>query len=507
MRLDDTLKLHTADRYLHPLNGADKLPVAFGDHQSVLTRGGETDVGGCLPTVLIDQLNLVFLMSDSVIGPGPIEIYARQNQPIPTLQNPSTYTIYRGINYEGQGPVTVVQFSLSWVAGSDVTWRGPGSVDAAGVAITDPVTMLYLMFTVRGNWVSEDFDPQMLARAQGIAATYGFPLHWCFTDDAAYGQILADVCQNYLAEVSLTSNGQLGITYNLWPFVPIAQNDVIEPYLDAAMDAPGDDPEDEVSYTLSRENLVNEVIIRWRHNWATDTQAAEYDFVYAPSQNAYQVRKAEPFTLKGIRTMNHLYTWIQLFLSPLVEMPAFITMPCKALLPYMQIQRGTYVALNLAHGPDPLGRGWIKRILRVIETTTDHLAQIHTFTAIDTRLSVVPPQAVPFLDAVGATWYLRIRALDGQLEFVSSLAFPWIAVGTPRRYVIRMSPQAVPVYINPSTSGAILSSLSSPGGFGNALSVDLIDLTFREWDIEVQGGTFAVIPRARNLGVKPIAVP
>ena len=100
----------------------------------------------------------------------------------------------------------------------------------------------------------------------------------------------------------LTSNGQLGMTYNLWPTVPIAQNDVIEPYLDAAQDCPGEDPENEVVYDLSRENLINEVIIRWRHNWATNTEAAEYDYVYAPSQSAYQIRKAKNFTLKGIRT-------------------------------------------------------------------------------------------------------------------------------------------------------------------------------------------------------------
>ena len=148
--------------------------------------------------------------------------------------------------------------------------------------------------------------------------------------------------------------------------------------------------------------------------------------------------------------------------------------------------------------------------MRVIETETDHLNQTHAFKALDTRLSVVPPQAVPFLDANGVTWYLRIRSEDGALEFVSSLEFPWVSVGTARRYVIRQTPTGSTLYVNPSTSGAILLSVSPPGGTGDALAVELIDRTFRSWDINVVDApafTFALVTRERNLGVKLITVP
>ena len=336
-------------------------------------------------------------------------------------------------NIEGQGYISAIQFHAG---GPDptpftITWRGVASV------INDPVSMVADMFTTRGNWTMADFDPITLAQGAGIAAANSAPVHWVFFDDQTYGQILVDLFENYLTDIALNAAGQLTIT---WPSFTIRHNDIAQPYLDAAVDCEGDDPEDSVVYRLAQENLVNEVVMRSRHNWSTNGQVAEFTYSYLPSQHAYKSRKPRNFTLKGVRTEAHAYAWLQYFLSPLVELPATVDIPLKALLPYFHMQQGSLVALTWSAGPDVLGRGWTNRILRVLETSTDYLLQRHALKCFDTGLSVVPPQAVPFRAQNNSLWYLLLKEADHTLEFASTLTFPWVSSGAERHWVTRVTP-------------------------------------------------------------------
>lgn len=486
-RLDDTLTLATASRYANPLNPADKLPVVFGDFIDATTRLPQ-ELGGCLPTVLIDTQHWIYLLSDSTIADEPIEVYAQQNTEFGELVPPDLYTILR-TDVEGTGTViSAIQFISTGPSPTPyrISWRGKGSVYPPSILINDPVSMIQAMFTIRGNWLPTDFDAQSITQSIGIAAAYHIPVHWVFQEDQSYGQILTDVFENYLADISLNSDGQLRITYNLWPMVPINRNEIAQPYLDAKQDVAGDDPEDAVTYRLAQENLVNEVVIRARHNWVTNEQAVEYTFAEPRSQNAYHSRKVRNFTLKGIRILEHGTSWIQLFLSPLHEMPAIVTIPLKALLPYFHMHRGSFIALTWSAGPDVLGRGWDKRILRVLETPINYLEQTLGLRCFDTGLSVVPPSAVPFRAQNDSLWYLLVNPESGALQFVSTLPFPWISSGAERHWVTRVTPAGATIWVHPSNTGALTTALSQPGvGTGNSGVIDMVDWYFRHIDVVV----------------------
>jgi hypothetical protein len=212
--------------------------------------------------------------------------------------------------------------------------------------------------------------------------------------------------------------------------------------------------------------------------------------------------------LPGIRWTSHAEIWARLFLSPLVERPGIVTIPLKSLAA-QHLQRGTLFAFDWSAGPSVTGQGWTQRVLRVLETSTDYLEQTMTVTAFDTGYSVIPPQAVPFLDQNGVRWYLRLSPLTTTLEFVSALLFPWISVGADRHWVTRVSPLGVTVYLYPSTAGAVLTETAQPGvGSGNALQVDLVDWSFRRWDVAVSddAGYPAQVRERPSEGITPVAV-
>ena len=493
--------------YANPQNAGDKLGLIYGDFYSTATRN-PLEPGGCLKATLIDKLQWIYHLNDVTSASPVIEVYSRQNTAFGTLVPANLYTVNNGGDIENTGVnILSIQFDQAGPNPTEyeLTWRGYG---ATAYGNFDPFSAIRDAFIHRGNWLESDFDPATVAQAPGIAAAYAIPVHWVFQEDQTYGQILTELWENYLADVYLTDQGQLAVRYNLWPMVPIFHNDIVQPYLLASRDCVGDDPEDSVTYHLDRENLINEVIVRWRHNWARNDQASETTFAHRPSQEAYHVRRPRNFTLKGIRTQAHLNAWIALFLSPLVEYPATVEIPLKS-LEHLHIQRGAFIAMDWSAGPDVLGRGWDKRVLRVMETQTDYLEQTHTLTALDTRLSVQPPQAAPFRAQNNSLWYLRLRSEDGALEFVSSLEFPWVSAGVERHWVRRVTPNQQVIWVHPSNTGAITSAIAQPGvGTGDALAVNLRDWSFRGWDLDVGNGPgFAVTPRLRDLGVTLIEVP
>src|SRR5262245_4499624 len=196
MDLTELLLLPRAGRYQFPSDPAALLPIVWGDFVSPETRGGAEDLGGCLPTVLINRNEWIFLLSDSTISSEPIEVYYQRNAPFGDLVDSSLYTRLQGAtgNIAGQGFVSAIRFGQTGPNISDgvISWRGKGSLDPANQLVRDPLDMVRRMFTVRGTWLDSDFDQASLTRSAGLTEAYGLPLHWIFDQDKTYGQWLTE---------------------------------------------------------------------------------------------------------------------------------------------------------------------------------------------------------------------------------------------------------------------------------------------------------------------------
>lgn len=198
MNLNDFFYLPRASRYANPLNGADRLPLPYGD----LTDGA----AGIWRLPCIDTVNYVYAFAASevlsVANGNSVSIY-KDN----VLVDPANYTFDELNDYEGEGEIATVTFSADQ-GNSVITARGKGICDGADL-LTNIIDIVDDFLTVRNDWSTADYEATAKATASQVFTAQGYAAAGVIAADAKYWQILQQMMGSFLGSVYLDAEGLL----------------------------------------------------------------------------------------------------------------------------------------------------------------------------------------------------------------------------------------------------------------------------------------------------------
>jgi len=475
VKLNDTLLLETAAKYLHPGDPGAILPVVCGDFLTAAVNSSDPEAGGMLPAVLIDVTTWTYCLNNGRSAAQISEIYVED-----VKQNPIVYTIDLANNYEGKGLITTVTFNTD-PGGRQVAWRGLGLADGTGALITNPITAVEYVFTTYGDWLMGDFDRATVNESRRRCEGHGYTIHWVFGEHRTYKEWLTELMIHYFGDHLLTSVGTLAIALDEVLRVDPSR---IMAQLDARTDLVGEAPELSVEWDLDRRNLCNALTVRYQYSWSRGDFTAPDSATHNRSISLYGGKQPKEMLLPGIRTEVHLKAWESLFFARYALLPAMVRFPVKTVR-YPSLMPSNYLTLTWRGGPEPTGTGWQNRLLKVLNVNFKTEAHQTDLECLDTGLDYEAATYALLQDASSATWYLSV---DEESTFLLSSFNPGInAVNASTWSWIRLvSANSTVYYVRPATAGGVwVVSLTQPAGTGTTAPVVLVSRQSTRWRLAI----------------------
>jgi len=359
--------LPRAEIYENPGNPADLLPIVYGSFR----RGGLAAGPGPIPATLIDR-------GEDDLGPW---VYCAAFHPVLSIDVvyvdnvavvPSTdYGWNLSDNFQNRGTIATITFPTQPLG--RVTWRGLGIYDRTGTTLMENcLDQVVHLLTTWGNFtLAEDFDLTALAEATSAVTRLGYKTAFVVFSEAVTQDWLTEMLFNVMGYWRVNGREQMEFHVDDG-YSTLAASDLAAEVLAARDCLDGDDG---VSFTLDRQNLVNDLtalyIYSYTVNEATSLLSGLTD---RASIDAYGEMK-KSVVLRGLRRIDNVRTWAAILLMRQsarrrVEggLLAFTLLGGR----FAHLTIGDLITLSWPYGPR-LGEGvpYEGEVLRVANLTID----------------------------------------------------------------------------------------------------------------------------------------
>jgi len=364
LNLNDYYYLPRASRYTNPLNGADRLPLPYGD----LTDGAN----GIWELPCIDTVSFVYCYSAaavlSVANGNSINIYADG-----VLVDPGNYVFSESNNYEAEGAIATVTFTSS-KGNAIISARGKGV--ASGATLYENIIDIADDFlTVQNDFSSGDFEATAKAMAAQVFTGQSYKAAGVISEDAGAWTILQQMMGSFLGAAYLNAQGKLVLEIDD-NVIRHTQADII--------------PRGETDNVVGREraaNIINRCPCNYNYNYVTRGFANHTDASAdgnLVSQAIFGERKpSTPYQFYWCRDLTSVQA-VQAIIVDKFSMPTWEISLDDITLKRAHIDTGDVVAVTAPALYDRDGQQMINQLVK-ITTKQPYLGQGRiSFEALDT---------------------------------------------------------------------------------------------------------------------------
>lgn len=346
-------------------NALELLPIVYGDFRV----GG---LRGPVPAVLIDQGNL-----DIVPLVGPFVFCAAAHTAISIdgvyiddiLQDPSTYTVNLGDNFQQLGEIATISFTTQPTG--PVTWRGRGLPDSTATLMENVVDQLLDLLVIYGGFHRDiDFDQASFSEARAAVNRMGYKTAFVVRDTQTLQDWLTEMLFNVMGYWRVTGSGKIQIHIDEGGTVP--ESDLVASIIASRDCLDGDDG---VTFVMDREHLVNGMNMYYLWSWGLEQSSSRIISARdLQSIEAYgEIRKA--VTLKGLRRESDIRLWATVLYtrqSGRTRVEGGFLQFSLVGARFTTLTIGDYIAFSWPYGPTrELGHPYVNEILRVVEVGID----------------------------------------------------------------------------------------------------------------------------------------
>ena len=377
--------LPRAEVFPSPGNGADLLPIVYGDFR----EGG---VSGPIPATLVNVPD-----PDNPLA-GPDWVYCGAFHPVISVEHVYIGDIEQVFSLDTDNPLANIVVSLGAVTNNvasimsitfradaanpmlspegqpikPVSWRGRGLADATGLVVMENcIDQLVHLLTNWGNFdEEEDFDPSTLAESRAAVTTMGYLTAFVVFNEQVTQDWLTEMLFNVMGYWRI--NGLQQVELHVDVGTAYTQADLL-----ASVVANRDcvDGDDGVQFILDREHLVNRLTAYYLWNWASNQPSSRLvDLMDQTSIDAYgPMRKA--VTLKGLRRAVDVQTWAAILLARQSCRTRVEGGMIQAVLEggkFAHLTVGDLIAFSWPYGPTREDDNpYVNEILRIVDLTID----------------------------------------------------------------------------------------------------------------------------------------
>lgn len=377
-----------AEIYSNPGNGADILPIVYGDFR----EGG---IRGAIPAVLIDQ-------GEDNLGPW---VYCAAFHPVLSLDEvfiddviqTTGFTVATSENFQNQGTIARITFAVQ--PQGAVSWRGQGVMQSDGTLMENVVDQLVHLLTTFGNFdEADDFEAGALAESRSTITALDYRTAFVVRNE--------QVTQDWLTEMLFNVMGYWRINGREQVEIRVDDGSDPEPsdiaaFLVASRDCL--DGDEGVTWVIDRQWLVNDLTVDFQWCYSRGVASARVtDLRDTLSFSAYGPMP-KVVTAIGLRRLQDVIVWAAILL---------LRQSGRTRVEGGQIQMTVYghrvahvtigdlIAVSWPYGPTREGeRPYANEVCRVVDVVLDaQRGGAVTLTAVDLGTYLTGPDGTRELD-------------------------------------------------------------------------------------------------------------
>ena len=349
--------LPRADLYPDPGDGANILPIVYGD----FTLGG---IRGPVPATLIDKTTFTYCAAyHPVVSIDAVYI---EDMLIP----PELYTVSTSNNYKNKGSIATITF-LTMPPGP-VSWRGIGMIDrdTAG-PMTNVISQIVHLLTTYGNFeLDHDFDLGTVIEAKADVEALGYQTSFVIIDDLVTQDHITDMMFNVMGywRIDGRQRVQFYIDKGDLTFKKEQMAASIVPSRDCMN---GDDG---VKLVMDRQYVTNKLIPYFQWSFSAGVPSTRMaDLTDEVSKSSYGMLDKE-IILKGLRRENDVRTWAAIMFtrqSGRSRIEAAIITFTMTSARFSHLALGDLVAVSWPYGPArEQGHPMVNEVFRIVEVSS-----------------------------------------------------------------------------------------------------------------------------------------
>jgi hypothetical protein len=377
-----------AEIYSNPGNGADILPIVYGDFRV----GG---IRGAIPAVLIDQ-------GEDNLGPW---VYCAAFHPVLSLDDvyiddvvqTTDFTVSTSENFQNQGTIARITFTVQ--PQGSVSWRGQGVMQSDATLMENAIDQVVHLLTTFGNFdEEEDFDPGPLAESRSKVTALDYRTAFVVRNEQVTQEWLTEMLFNVMGYWRINGREQVEIRVDDGSTPTI---DDVAAFLIASRDCLNGD--DGIAFMVDRRALVNDVVANfaWCYSRLVPSFRVE-NLRDAKSVEAYGVMTKE-VTLIGLRRLIDVVNWAAILLirqSARTRVEGGLIQATVFAHRVAHVTIGDLICVSWPYGPTREGgRPYMNEICRVVDVVIDaERGGAVMLTAADLGVYLTGPDGTRVLD-------------------------------------------------------------------------------------------------------------
>jgi hypothetical protein len=368
------LALVRAGRYSDPGDPAAIIPEVYGD----LTVGG---IAGPVPAVLINKTDFVYAAAAHAVD-SIADVYVGE------IRQTAGFATATSTNYEGEGVIATIDFAAQ--PDGDVTWRGRGKTFGTGGLITNCISQLANLLSLRAGFPLSIADIPSWRVAQSLVDKYDFRTAFVVWDQRDVAAWIQEMLFNVMGRAYLRGDGTIVVAVD--DGGSIADANAVQAHIVASRDCVDGDAG--VAMSGQDELLVNALDLYYLWNWALGSASSRIVTTGDAVADAIKSRRVhgearKAITLRGVRRASDLLNWAYV----LYRRQSFVGRTTGARVEFAvegpklaHTTIGDLIGFTWAYGPVGFGgRTYRNQILQIVGVDFDPLRGGRaSVTAIDT---------------------------------------------------------------------------------------------------------------------------